>query len=155
MFGFTYLTSWEEDLPKLKVGTSMFWACTRLRDWDVSLPSLADGRYMFQKCTKLRTFKSDLSNLVNGFSMFSDTGLETFRGDLSSLVDGEYMFSGCNLNVESVDSIARSIARHEEGYHTINIGIGCSEEEYKTKRWLEPLRAIQDKGWKVVVEVNE
>ena len=50
MFQFNQLTSFSEDLPKLRLGTSMFYGCSKLAKFRGILPSLSSGGAMFTQC---------------------------------------------------------------------------------------------------------
>ena len=156
MFNRTPITSFEIEVPKLKIGTRMFQMCINLASFDVDLSSVTEGRSMFAGCQSLESFTSDLSNLENGEGMFSGcSALTTFSADLGSLCDGTSMFLDCKLNPQSVVNILQSLPMSEDNYG-LYLGIDCDGTEEDILRFVqecncetldELLKEFEAKGW--------
>jgi hypothetical protein len=124
------LTKFEQDLPNLTSGISMF-ASTGLTSFSGNLQNLSDGGSMFENarlgsfnselpiCTntsgmfrsnKLTKFIVDLPRVTNAGQMFVGcTSLEEFRGCLPSLRTASQMFDRCKLSPLSVMHIIEGI----------------------------------------------
>lgn len=152
----TNLTAFFSDLPKLTVGTNMFYY-TNLSQFTSDLPKMKKGEYMFYYC-KLTSFSSNLSSLEQAYGMFESCEyLNEFTSDLSSLMDGYQMFRYCKLSPVSVQHIADTIKTltpseiSSSNYGTISIGIGKTYLDAEDETYLQQIR---DKGWSVLADCN-
>ena len=170
---------WNEPLPDLTDGESMFYECTALTTFNSNLPYLNNGKDMFSKCSNLTSFDSHLFRLTNGESMFYEcTALTAFNSVLNSLEDGQNMFYGCSnlteftselyclnnghnmflgccLGRKTVQNIAKTIKTfsvNDGERHDIHIGINISlKNDVKVNT---ALKEIRNKGWNVEVSYN-
>lgn len=114
MFDFcSNLHTFRGDLSSLECGYYMF-SNTALTSWEINLPSMKIGD-AFLSQSSVSSFNADLSSLVDscsytGSGMFQNCyNLTSFRSNLSHLKGGYLMFSGCQLDSASVANIAETI----------------------------------------------
>lgn len=107
------LHTFRGDLSSLECGYYMF-AHTALTSWEIDLPSMKIGDGFLSQ-SSVSSFNADLSSLVDSCSYTSSGSfqncynLTSFRSNLSSLKGGYLMFSGCQLDSASVANIAETI----------------------------------------------
>jgi hypothetical protein len=159
MFEGCNFTSFNIELPKLAIGSSMFSVCGNLTSFTSDLSKLTHSYNMFGYCEKLTSFSSNLSSLKWGSYMFDDcSNLTSFSSDLSSLTVGDNMFYNCKLDTASVQNIADTINDvtglevNAEVSKRIHIGIGNSTPNEQEEAAFNTMVA---KGWTVYVNGSE
>lgn len=105
------LHTFRGDLSSLECGYYMF-SHTALTSWEIDLPSMKIGDG-FLLNSSVSSFDGDLSSLVStsaiGIGNMFPSTLTSFRSNLSSLKCGCNMFTNCNLDLDSLGNISETI----------------------------------------------
>ena len=166
---------WIYLLPKLKMGSSLFYGGSKLTNFISDLSSLTDGYSMFLYCGKLKSWSTPLPKLTGANSMFYFTGMQrwdvplpvlsngnqmfcqctsltSFSVELPKLSNGTGMFQGCKLDKESALCILNSIPTYTSGSHPLFIGIHIDHQSDDDV--LTAISNAEEKGWTMTVQWN-
>lgn len=120
--------------------------------FDASVPALKHCYSMFA-FSGLKVFSSEVALLSNGDSMFfQNFSLSSFSSPLPSLTNGNKMFNGCKLNLESVQTIARTIKDNNLMATPPTLTLGMVKGiQGQVDAELDLIRA---KGWALTAQYN-
>lgn len=113
---------------------------------------------MYSHCGWLYRWTHPLSHVVNGTRMFDYAYMREFRDDggikttLMMLDNADNMFSGCQLDLESIQTIAQTIKTHTSGTH--RIGLGVDYRLQGNADYTAAINTITSKGWSVYAQFN-
>lgn len=137
-----------EELWVLMTGQNMGAFSSPIAYWDDDALILNDADFSYNMMSCEEGADDD------DVGMFEESNITSFTSDLPSLTHGYGMFSGCNLDLASVQNIARTINTYNG---KLTLGLGCTESDFNdhSTGWYDAVEAIKNKGWTIEVALND
>jgi hypothetical protein len=108
LHGLKDITIWNQNLPFLCDGSSLFTDCKNLKTFEAMMPLLYKGYMMFRSCSNLNSIKTSFDLLSDCTLMFQDCyALKSFNINLPALASIDRPFLNCT-SLQSFDADCES-----------------------------------------------